>query len=306
MATTPPVIDKDRPRRTPAAKLPSRRGRWLDRTRKAREIFRGAPKFSLLFLALAVVCAVIAPLLPYDPVKGDLNNALQTPTWGAHPLGTDHQGRDMLVRLIHGANISVTVGFLAVFVSGAAGTLLAVAAGVFKGWIDGVLMQVTDAFMALPFLMVAVTVVSLLGPSKTNVILVLGLLRWMSYARILRSEVLSVTETDYVRLARVAGASNLRIIIRHVLPNLLNTLLIISTLELGTVIIFESALSFLGLGVPRPLPSWGTMLADSQSYIYNHWWLPALPGIAISLLVMASNLTGDWLRDRVDPTRRQL
>lgn len=267
---------------------------------------RGAPKFSIGFLIIAIICAIIAPLLPFDPVRGDLSNPLQPPAWGAHPLGTDHQGRDMAVRLIHGANISVTVGFLAVFVSGAAGTLVAVLAGVFKGWVDGLLMQLTDAFMALPFLMVAVAVVSLLGPSKTNVILVLGLLRWMSYARILRSEVLLVTETDYVRLARVSGASNRRIIIRHVLPNLSNTLLIISTLELGTVIIFESALSFLGLGVPRPLPSWGTMLADSQSYIYNQWWLPVLPGVAISLLVMSTNLTGDWIRERVDPTRRQL
>ena len=270
------------------------------------DIFRGAPKLSLLFLIVSIGCAIAAPLLPFDPVRGDLGNPLQPPTWGAHPLGTDHQGRDMVVRLIHGANISITVGFLAVFVSGAAGTIVAVVAGVFKGWIDGLLIQITDAFLALPFLMVAVTVVSLLGPSKTNVILVLGLLRWMSYARVLRSEVLSVTETDYVRLAKVAGASNWRIILRHVLPNLSNTLLIISTLELGTVIIFESALSFLGLGVPRPLPSWGTMLADSQSYIYNQWWLPLMPGVAISLLVMSTNLTGDWLRERVDPTRRQL
>ena len=273
---------------------------------KVADVFRGAPKLSLFFLTLTIVCAIAAPLLPFDPVRGDLTNPLQPPTWGAHPLGTDHQGRDMVVRLIHGANISITVGFLAVFVSGATGTIVAVVAGVFKGWIDGLLIQITDAFLALPFLMVAVAVVSLLGPSKTNVILVLGLLRWMSYARVLRSEVLSITETDYVRLAKVAGSSNWRIILRHVLPNLTNTLLIISTLELGTVIIFESALSFLGLGVPRPLPSWGTMLADSQSYIYNQWWLPVMPGVAISLLVMSTNLTGDWLRERADPTRRQL
>ena len=289
---------------------------------KVADVFRGAPKLSLFFLTLTIVCAIAAPLLPFDPVRGDLTNPLQPPTWGAHPLGTDHQGRDMVVRLIHGANISITVGFLAVFVSGATGTIVAVVAGVFKGWIDGLLIQITDAFLALPFLMVAVAVVSLLGPSKTNVILVLGLLRWMSYARVLRSEVLSITETDYVRLAKVAGSSNWRIILRHVLPNLTNTLLIISTLELGTVIIFESGimvwnrnppgkkehpidaateqspyplayhggqcrpapsghprlapvawelvdhhLDLLGLGVPRPLPSWGTMLADSQSYI---------------------------------------
>ena len=211
-----------------------------------------------------------------------------------------------MVRLIHGANIPITVGFLAVFVSGAAGTVVAVTVGVYQGWVDGLLVQITDAFMALLFLIVAVVVVSLLRSSKTKVIMVLGLLRWMSYARILRSEVLSVTETDFARLARVAGASNWRIIMRHVLPNLSNTLLRISTLELGTVIIFESALSFLGLGVPRPLPSWGTMLADGQAYIYAQWWLPVMSGMAIPLLVMSTNLTGDWLRERVDPTRRQL
>ena len=128
----------------------------------------------------------------------------------------------------------------------------------------------------------------------------------MSYARIFRGEVLTLTETDYVRLAQVAGASRARIILRHIFPNLINTLLVVSTLEVGTVVIFESGLSFLGLGVPRPLPSWGTMLADSQSLLYTHWWLPFFPGIAITFLVMAGNLTGDWLGDRTDPTRRQL
>ena len=275
--------------------------RWL------RQTFRGAPKLSLLFLIFCVICASFAPwITPFDPTIGDLDNTLAIPGWNAHFLGTDHLGRDMWTRLVYGLQTSVEVGVLAVFVSGAVGTLIAVVAGVFKGWIDGVLMQITDAFQALPFLMVAVTVVALLGPSTTNVILVLGLLRWMSYARILRSEVLRVTETDYVRLAIVAGAGKGRIIVRHVYPNLINTLVVIATLELGTVVIFESALSFLGLGIPAPGASLGTMLADSQSYIYNQWWLPVWPGVAISMLVMSANLTGDWLRDRTDPTRRQL
>jgi peptide/nickel transport system permease protein len=154
--------------------------------------------------------------------------------------------------------------------------------------------------------MIAVTVVSLLGPSLLNVILVIGLLRWMGYARVLRSEVLRLMEMDFVRLALVAGASRRRIIWRHILPNLTNTLLVLGTLELGVAVIAEAGLSFLGLGVPRPLPSWGTMLAESQQYFYVAWWLPVIPGVAITLLVMASNLTGDWLRDRTDPTRRQL
>jgi len=280
---------------------------WAGWWRRLAELLRGAPKFSLLVLTLAVICALFAPgLAPYDPVKGDLAKMLATPSLSEHLLGTDHLGRDLLSRLIHGARISVTVGFLAVFVSGVVGSTIAVLSGLFKGWLDGVLMQITDGFMSLPFLMVAVTAISILGPSMLNVIMVIGLLRWMSYARILRSEVLKISEMSYVRLAVVAGATRRHLIVRHVFPNLVNTLLIIATLELGTAVIFESALSFLGLGIPRPLSSLGTMLAEAQPYLYTAWWLPLYPGIAISLLVMSSNLTGDWLRERFDPTRRQL
>jgi peptide/nickel transport system permease protein len=280
---------------------------WTGSVSKVADLLRGAPKFSLLVLTSAVMCAILAPwLAPHDPVRGNLASILAPPSLAGHLLGTDHLGRDILSRLIYGARISVTVGFLAVFVSGAIGSVIAVLSGFFRGWLDGVLMQLTDGFMSLPFLMVAVTVISMLGPSLLNVIMVIGLLRWMSYARILRSEVLKISEMPYVRLAVVAGASKYSIMVRHVFPNLVNTLLIVATLELGTAVIFEAALSFLGLGIPRPLSSLGTMLAESQPYLYNAWWLPLYPGIAISLLVMASNLTGDWLRDRLDPTRRQL
>ncbi len=292
--------------RGPYARQLSWRAGWA----WTRNALRGSPKLSLLFLVVAITCAAFAgQIAPTNPITGDLRNTLQAPSftgWYSHPLGTDHLGRDMLSRLIYGAQISVTVGFFAVFISGAVGTVIALFSGVFRGWVDGILMLITDAFFALPFLMVAVTVISLLGPSKTNVILTIGLLRWMSYARILRSEVLTTVEMDYVRLARVAGAGKLRIMTRHVFPNLLNSLLVIGTLEVGTAVIFEAGLSFLGLGVPRPLPSWGTMLSESQAFLYNVWWLPVLSGIAISLLVMSCNLTGDWLRDRTDPTRRQL
>jgi peptide/nickel transport system permease protein len=221
-------------------------------------------------------------------------------------LGTDHLGRDVLSRLIYGARISITVGFLAVFVAGALGVLIAVVSGVYKGWVDRILMRVTDAFLALPYLMVAVTVISLLKPSLINVILVIGFLRWMDYARVLRGEVLRLIETDFVRLAVVAGCTKRQIIMRHIFPNMVNTLLVLTTLGVGSGVIAEAALSFLGLGVPRPLPSWGTMLAESQKYLYTTWWLPLIPGLTISLLVMSSNLMGDWLRDRLDPTRRQL
>jgi peptide/nickel transport system permease protein len=167
-------------------------------------------------------------------------------------------------------------------------------------------MRITDMFLALPYLMVALTAVSLLGSSVTNVILVIGLLRWMGFARVLRGEVLKLVEMDFVRLALVAGSSRFRIMTKHIFPNIVNTLLVLVTLEIGLAVIVEASLSFLGLGVPRPMPSWGSMLRDSQLYIYLTWWFPFIPGIAITLLVMSANLTGDWLRDRFDPTRRQL
>jgi peptide/nickel transport system permease protein len=276
-------------------------GAWL------KDALRGAPALSLVVLTLAMICALFAPwIAPADPIVGNLAESLQPPGSSDHLLGTDNQGRDLLSRLIYGARISVTVGILAVFVAGGVGTIMAVLSGVYKGWMDVVLMRLTDAFLALPFLMIAVTVVSLLGPSILNVILVIGLLRWMGYARVLRGEVLRLMQVDFVRLALVAGASRGRIIRRHILPNLLNTLLVLGTLELGVAVIAEAGLSFLGLGVPRPLPSWGTMLAESQQYFYVAWWLPVIPGLAITALVMSSNMTGDWLRDRTDPTRRQL
>ena len=274
---------------------------------RLRQAWRGVPIFSLLMLTGAILCALFAPTLaPYDPIKTNPVKALTTPSLSQHVLGTDHLGRDVLSRLIYGARISITVGFLAVFVAGAVGVLVAVVSGVYKGWVDRVLMRVTDAFLALPYLMVAVTVISILKPSLMNVILVIGLLRWMDYARVLRGEVLRLTETDFVRLAVVAGCSQRQIIMRHIFPNMVNTLLVLTTLGVGAGVIAEAALSFLGLGVPRPLPSWGTMLAESQKYLYTAWWLPLIPGLTISLLVMSSNLMGDWLRDRLDPTRRQL
>jgi len=270
-------------------------------------VWRGVPVVSLLVLTGAVVCALFAShLAPYDPIKASPARALEAPGLSQHLLGTDHLGRDVLSRLIYGARISTTVGFLAVFVAGTLGVLIAVASGVYRGWVDRLLMRMTDAFLALPYLMIAVTAISILKPSLINVILVIGLLRWMDYARVLRGEVLRLIETDFVRLAVVAGCTRRRIIFRHIFPNLVNTLLVLTTLGVGAGVIAEAALSFLGLGVPRPLPSWGNMLAESQKYIYTAWWLPLIPGVAISLLVMSSNLMGDWLRDRLDPTRRQL
>jgi peptide/nickel transport system permease protein len=275
---------------------------------KLRMSVRGAPIFSLLFLAIALTCALFAPrIAPFNPIATDPMSILEEPNlFSAHPLGTDNQGRDILSRLIYGAQISVRVGVLSIVLAATLGTGVGLISGVFRGWTDRILMRFTDMFLALPYLMVALTAVSLLGASITNVILVIGLLRWMGFARVLRGEVLKLVEMDFVRLALVAGSSRCRIMLKHVFPNIVNTLLVLVTLEIGLAVIVESSLSFLGLGVPRPLPSWGAMLRDSQQFIYIAWWCPLIPGIAITLLVMSANLTGDWLRDRFDPTRRQL
>ncbi len=275
--------------------------------RKLRGVFRGAPLFSLTFLAIAIICAVFAPLIaPYSPISTDPMNILKAPDLSEHLLGTDNQGRDILSRLIYGAQTSVRIGVLSVLLAATVGTTIGLVSGVFRGWTDRILMRVTDMFLALPYLMVALTVVSLLGSSVTNVILVIGLLRWMGFARVLRGEVLKLVEMDFVRLALASGASRWRVMVKHIFPNIVNTLLVLATLELGLAVIVEASLSFLGLGVPRPMPSWGSMLRDSQLYIYLTWWFPVIPGLAITLLVMSANLTGDWLRDRLDPTRRQL
>jgi len=260
----------------------------------------------LLFIVFALLCAAFAPVIaPYDPIKTDFSAILETPS-SAHWMGADNQGRDILSRTIYGARISVRIAVVAVFLAASVGTLVALVAGVFRGWVDTVLMRITDGFMALPYLMVALMVVSLMGASITNVILVIGLLRWMGFARVIRGEVLRLMESDFVRLARVAGASRSRIMFRHIFPNVINTLLVLLTLEIGLAVITESSLSFLGLGVPRPEPSWGSMLRDAQQYIYIAWWSPVFAGLAITMLVMSCNLVGDWLRDRTDPTRRQL
>ncbi len=266
---------------------------------------RGSPKLSLLFLLLALVCAIFAESVsPYNPIEVT-TDILESPS-SEHWLGTDMQGRDALTRVIYGAQISVMVALAAVALAASVGTLVALLSGVMRGWVDTMLMRLTDGFLALPSLMVALVVISILGPSIPNVILVIGLTRWMSYARVIRGEVLKLMEMDFVRLAHVAGASRPRIMVRHIFPNVSNTLLVLVTLEIGLAVIAESSLSFLGFGVPRPLPSWGSMLRDAQEFIYITWWLPVFPGLAITFLVMSCNLTGDWLRDRLDPTRRQL
>ena len=272
---------------------------------------RGAPKVSLLILISAVVIAVFAPwVYPYDPLAVDFRNAFAPPVWAGgsteHLLGTDNLGRDELSRLIQGARISVFVGLLAVAGAGTIGTVLGLVAGYFRGWYEVVIMRLTEAMIAMPFLMVAILIVVILGPSMRNVIITISILQWPSYAMVVRSETLKVRELDFVQYAGVVGSGRLRTLRVHIAPNVRNTVIVLATLQLGTAIISEATLSFLGMGIPKPVSSWGSMLSEAQLYLAYSWWLAVLPGLAITSVVLAGNMTGDWLRDRLDPTLRQL
>ncbi len=260
-----------------------------------------------------VLIAVFANLItPYDPEIGALGDRFRPPAWqaggsDAHLLGTDHLGRDVLARLMFGARISLTVGFFAVIVAGVLGTTLGILSGYLGGWVDHVIMRVTDTWLALPGLTFAIFLSAIVGPSATNIVIILAAVFWTRYARVIRGEVLSLKERDFVRLAIVANCSRWVIMRRHMLPNVLNTAIVLGTLQLGVVVVTEAALSFLGVGVPPPQPAWGLMLADGKKGLMaGYWWLTVLPGVCIMLLVLSANLLGDWLRVKLDPQLRQL
>jgi len=258
-------------------------------------------------IAAAVVVAAFAPALaPSDPAKNRLLDRLTPPMWAQggssrHPLGTDTLGRDVLSRLLHGARISLTVGLAAVLVAGVVGGGLGLVAGYRGGWADDLLMRLGDIQLAFPVLLLGVAVIAVLGASLTNMILVLGASGWVTYARIARGETLSLKERDFVAAARALGAPARHVVARHLLPNVLPPLLVVTTFSVARTIIAEASLSFLGLGLPPPTPSWGAMLDEGRNYITTGWWLALFPGLAILLLVLAINLCGDWLRDALDP-----
>lgn len=264
-----------------------------------------------VLILIIVLVSLLAPFIDLpDPTRGDLRARLVGPTWtglfspGAHPLGTDEVGRDILSRLINGSRITLLVATTAVVLGGVAGTILGILAGYKGGLIDRVLMRLVDIQLAVPLMLLALLVVAALGPSLQNVVLVLALTSWIRYARIIRAQVLSLREREFVQSAHAIGASTLRIMFLHILPNVLTPALVVGTLELARVIIMDSALSFLGLGVQPPTPSWGRMLADGRVYISSAWWAVTFPGLAIVLTVLSVNLFGDWLRDYFDPKTR--
>jgi peptide/nickel transport system permease protein len=274
------------------------------------ESFPVIPTLIILIVALLAIFANV--VAPYDPEIGVLGERFRPPAWQAggsaqHLLGTDHLGRDVLSRLIFGARVSMTVGFAAVIVAGVLGTGLGILAGYQGRWVDQVIMRLTDSWLALPAVTFAIFLSAIVGPSENNLIIILGLVYWTRYARVIRGEVLSLKERDFVRLAIVAGCSKWTIMRRHILPNVINTAIVLATLQLGVVIVAEAALSFLGVGVPPPKPAWGLMLADGKKGLMaGYWWLTVLPGSCITVMVLSANLLGDWLRVKFDPQLRQL
>jgi peptide/nickel transport system permease protein len=262
------------------------------------------------FVLLLVLMAVAAPLLaPHDPVRQSLRARLAPPTLSAadgksHLLGTDHLGRDVLSRVIFGARVSLIVGFAAVLVGGIVGAALGLLAGFRRGWTDTVIMTLADAQLAFPFILLAIGIIAVLGPSFPTLILVVGLSGWVAYARIIRAQVLVLRSREFVDAIHGLGGSVARIVVRHILPNVVSSLVVIATLELARAIVLEATLSFLGLGIQPPTPSWGGMVHEGREYLDSAWWISTVPGLVLMVTSLVVSRTGDWLRDLLDPTLR--
>lgn len=266
--------------------------------------------FGLMFLVVLILLAVFAPLIaPYDPAAQQLTERLQPPAWtaegtSAHLLGTDNLGRDVLSRLMFGARISILVGFAVVALAGAFGVTAGLIAGYKGGRTDSVIMRIVDTQVAFPGLLLALIILTVVGPSPTTVIIVLSINGWMVYARVTRGAVLSVKERGYVEAAELIGARSKRVVFRHILPGLTAPLLTLVILEFARIILAEAALSFLGLGIQPPQTSWGLDVAIGRDYIFNSWWLVTFPGIAIALTVLSANMVASWFRIRTNPLAR--
>lgn len=279
----------------------------------ARRVLRGARRAGLagqigmVLVGLAVLAATVGTFLtPFDPVEVAPRDALMPPfplegSDPAHPLGTDNLGRDMFSRLIEGSKISLTVGVLAVALSGTIGLTVGVIAGYAGGWIDSVLMRIVDALISIPSILLIMVVMGVLDPGVTTLIVVLGLTSWVIFARQIRSEVLEIRQRQFVKAAVTFGTPAHKVIWRHIVPNVMPTFIVLATLTVATVIVTESSLSFLGLGVQPPTVSWGIMLTSGRDYLTSAWWLTTLPGLAITFTVLGILYLGDWLRDVLDP-----
>jgi peptide/nickel transport system permease protein len=287
------------------AARPPRAREWVTLLRRL--VRRRTALFGAAVVLAVMLAAVFAPLVsPYDPLEQDIGQRLKEPGWQdaqghVHPLGTDHLGRDILARIIFGSRIALVVGLAAVLISGLLGMAIGLVAGYFGGRVDDVLMRLADIQLAFPFILLAIAVIGVLGPSLRNIIIVIGVSSWVVYARVVRGEVLSIREREYVQAAIALGSQHGRVLWQHVLPNTFTPWLVVATLDMARVIVIESALSFLGLGVQPPTPTWGGMLADGRVYLSTAWWLATFPGLAILITVLGINLFGDGLRDTLDP-----
>lgn len=289
------------------------RSQTVDQIQRFRHLLtREWPAMVSLTMLLLVILAALFPgaISPHEPFQQNIAARLQPPAWvdggdWTYPLGTDQLGRDVLTRIIYGARISLAVGFSAVIVSGLLGVVLGLIAGFYGGWVERVITRLVDTQLAIPRILLAVSIIAVLGQGVSNVIIVLGFAGWMTYARVVRAQVLSVKVKEYILAARCLGATNRSLMLRHILPNVASPIIVIASVSVATNIILESSLSFLGLGAGVEAISWGTMLADSRSYISTHGWLPTFPGLAIMYTVFAVNLFGDWLRDFLEPQLRR-
>src|SRR5262245_61656249 len=288
---------------------------WYALPRVARAM-RQARRYPLVPLALLmfflVLPAAFAPLVaPYDPLKGSLSNRLRPPVWqqggtADYPLGTDKLGRDILSRIIYGARVSLAVSLAAIVAGGILGTALGLMSGYFGGRVDAVIMRLVDISLSFPTILVALVLVAAVAPSCGTVMTVVEVFLWARCPRLVRGEPLRITERAFIARARVARASHVRIMGRYIFPNVVNSLVVLATLQVGYVILLESTLSFLGAGLPRPAPAWGLMIAGGRELIVTAWWVSMFPGLAIMLTVLALNLLGDWLRDHLDPKLRNV
>jgi peptide/nickel transport system permease protein len=270
------------------------------------------PWIPVVIIVIIVFAAIFAPIVaPHSPTKQSLRDKLQPPAWqeggtAGHLLGTDILGRDILSRLIYGARVSLIVASTALLAGGAIGGVLGLVSGYAGGKVDTLIMRAVDATLAFPTILFALLLAVTMGQGLLTVVLAVTLILWARFARVTRGEVLGLKDNDYVALAHVHGCSGVRIMFIHIMPNVFNTFMVMLTLHVGLVILTEASLSFLGAGIPPPTPSWGQMVADGRAKVATAWWISIIPGVAITLVVIAFNVFGDWLRDRLDPKLRQL
>jgi peptide/nickel transport system permease protein len=277
------------------------------------EVLRRAPKAPALILLILIFSAIFADFLVlHDPEIGNPRLRLLPPCWeergtNQYPLGTDTMGRDILSRLVYGSRISLLVAFSAVIFSACLGTVAGVSAGFFGGWVDQIIMRFTDAWLSMPIVMLGMLMAVVLGPGVLNIIIIMSLVFWTRYARVVRGETLILKTRDFVQLAIIAGCGKFRIIRKHILPNVMNNVITLASLQIGIAVVLEASLTFLGVGVPPPKPAWGLMLAEGRGgMLAGYWWLILFPGASIALLVISFNFIGDWLRLYLDPHYRNL